>query len=90
MGLNIYTVRRLQGEDISREGRKGEGEGKGKRQKENVNLGRKWGLKPPKHVSSAPRKSRGGETPVQPRACAEAWAVLFLPSRGDPCSPSKD
>lgn len=68
MGLNIYTVYKLQYEDITREGRKEEGEGGGWTDKENVNLSRKWGLKLHKHVFQAlPVKEeqlQEGEAPI--------------------------
>lgn len=94
MGLNIYMVCRLQGKDLTREGREEEGEGGSRRLKENVNLSRKWGLKLPKCVFHAhpvkEEQRQEGETPVQawgcvPKTCTVPsflpWEILVYPAR---------
>lgn len=55
MGLNIYTVCRLQGKDITREGTKGSD----RRHKENVNVSGTQGLKPPRRVFQAHSRREG-------------------------------
>ena len=79
MGLNIYTVCRLQGEDLTGAGQEEEGE-EGQETRENVNPGRKWrrGEAVQLHVSGAPRRS--GNPCSGPGECARAWAACpFLP-----------
>lgn len=90
MGLNIYTARSLLGKDILGEGREEEGEeGAGDRRMEG--LGKKWGLKLPKRVSSAPGKrgtATGGGNPCPDPGEYDRSLGHAVPSFcGDPCLP---
>lgn len=77
MGLNIYTVCRLQGEDIAV---------KEQETRENVNVSRKWGWGGLTMCFQGTREesdNQGGESPsqAQGKRASETWASLFLPSK---------